>query len=132
MVTDFYRKSKICVSKWSACLLEPLIMAVKEEQEDMDREIYFTIPTGFCIDKHFSDSDFGAKSDEANIFFSYLFKNREAIKREHCMTERQFDMLVSKLEVVLVRNYAVCNWFRKTWKLVWAYVGLFESFLMGD
>ena len=133
-ITDFYKKNKICVSKWTACLLEPLEIAIKIEDDnsDMQSEIFVHVPASFCINEYFSKNDFGPKAEEANILFSFLTKNERQVKEEFGMDDRKFHMLLAKLEVVLIENYAICNWFRKNWKLVWAYLGLFESFLMGE
>ena len=131
-ITDFYKKDKICMSKWTTCLLEPLAIAVKVEDGDKQEEMLFKIPVGFCTDTYFNKNDFGTKSDEANILFSYLIRNERQVTEEFGMNERRFHVMLAKLEVVLIRNYAICNWFKKTWKLMWAYVGLFEGFLLGD
>ena len=129
MITDFYKKSKICICKWTATLLESAIFAIHFEDFDISKDIIFEVPPSFRISEYYKSNEYGSKSDEANVLFSYLNANKYFIIKDREISEKKFDYYMAGLNLVMEKNYLDCNWFRKVWKIVGAYIRLYEAFL---
>lgn len=131
-ITDFYRKSKICISKWTSELLEPATIVVHSNGAELETETFFSIPKGFRVEQYFLGEEFGSKSDEANLLRTYLLKSKEFIKKDRGISEITFNFYLAQLNLVLIKNYFKGKRINRVFRLLGAYIKLWLISVLND
>ena len=107
-VFDFYTKDKINVDKKHNLLLSNALFYVLLNLNGQDKELSIQVPKKFHYERIYKYNDFAMlKVTEFSILVDFVRSNKELVSSKWCLTEADYQRLITGLERALIKNYFI-------------------------